>query len=238
MASNPNLLEVLKHLDQTIRENLNQLAAALIEFKRSDVSSPLLYHVVDFGVILVADILAAMFVLVTFESWRERDRMNVEKAQRILEIIGPACESLISSIPSCLPGMKSAPNGAHYLSWRMDPDLHSERFHHDLNAGSIYWEYPDSQMTLDALSDLQKKYNQTAPTMSGIALPAVEAVLASALSLNKIRKAEVEPILARAHFGQLAPLLQVGHFEPQTLACFSSNLTSDSGAYAEFLECG
>jgi hypothetical protein len=214
MASNPNLLEVLKHLDQTIRENLNQLAAALIEFKRSDVSSPLLYHVVDFGVILVADILAAMFVLVTFESWRERDRMNVEKAQRILEIIGPACESLISSIPSCLPGMKSAPNGAHY------------------------WEYPDSQMTLDALSDLQKKYNQTAPTMSGIALPAVEAVLASALSLNKIRKAEVEPILARAHFGQLAPLLQVGHFEPQTLACFSSNLTSDSGAYAEFLECG
>ncbi len=188
MSTDPNLVDLLQQIQKELHSQTEHLNAIQTGFaSENSSSSAWLHHLIDFWVILFADIGAAVVILVTFESWREKDRQHTERAQRILSKLGPVLPSFIQNLTRLVPQMQAAPNTGFAMPWGSNSSMNALLTDPELSPGSLDWEYPGGANLKAALTDLRNQIGAIDRLPTGAAFSRVQKVLDKAQALGKIQ---------------------------------------------------
>ena len=187
MTTDPGLVDILRELQNqsrelvTIREGITAQNSWMSFLSR---------HGWDFIVIFLADVAAAVVVLVTFESWKERDRQHTERAQRVLTKIGPHMTPLIQFLEQMATNVSSTQYATPWSSQRSK--LGEDFSDSSLLPGSLDWQYPGGAELLAGFVTMRQLMTRAGATMASGSYSSTPALLEAARKVESLRQRQFE----------------------------------------------
>lgn len=182
------IVEIMREIQKDLHGSAEVLNAIRSELaNQNSFRAQTLSHFVDFLVIFAADVSAAVAVLVTFESWRERDHQNMERAHRVLAKMGPNLSVLIPSLERTIPEMMAAPSTVFSMQWGgIRSAIHNWLEDPDLSRGALDWEYPEGETLKDAFHEMRDRIRGVGTT-TGNLIAEVQEILKAARRVEQIQ---------------------------------------------------
>jgi len=188
MAVDSSLLDILKELQN------QSLELAAIRTNIAKNSSSIYPHVVDFLVIFLADICAALILLFAIESRREARKEDhrdaAERAKGILEKLGPHMRPLIQFLEEIKKEGSSVLSATPWASERsrMRKDFSDPI----LQSGSLNWQYPGGEELSSAVAEMLQSIKSIGQNMGSGPSPATIKLLEAVQKVDALRRKQVD----------------------------------------------